>query len=58
MIAAVLDTFRKNVSVANEPVTIGVDAAKRFEPVSRILERCDEISLEIARPIRTSKANN
>ena len=58
MLAAVLDTFRKDYTAANQHVVARMDPATRFEPVSRILERCDERSLEIARPAHVAKATN
>lgn len=58
MFAAVLETVRNEFFAANQPVNSPVASAERFEPVSRILERCDEKSLEIARPVYTIGANS
>ena len=57
MIAAVLDNFRKDIAVANAPVAKCAEAAHRFEPVSRILDRCDEESMRVARIRPHFKAN-
>ncbi len=50
MIAAVLETFRNDYRAANQPLNSRVEGVERFEPISRLLEHCDEKSLEIARP--------
>ena len=58
MIAAVLETFRNDNVAANHSVEFRDASVERFEPVSRILERCDEKSLKIARPIDAIGANS
>ncbi len=58
MIAAVLETFRNDNAAANHALRARDTASERFEPVSRILERCDEKSLKIARPFETVGANS